>query len=87
MDLKKKDRVYIGTAIKRMRVNKGISQGELAIRSRIDRSYISELERNICSPSIFTVFKLAKGFGVCPINFIEEIYKEIDFDNIFEQQL
>jgi transcriptional regulator with XRE-family HTH domain len=87
MHLKKKDKVYIGKALKRRRMTKGMSQGELASRSRIDRTYISELERNISSPSIFTVLKLAKGFGICPGIFITEIYKEIDFDRIFEQQV
>jgi transcriptional regulator with XRE-family HTH domain len=85
MHLNKKDGIYIGDIIKRWRRLKGISQEELAVRSRIDRSYISELERNQSSPSIFTVLKLAKGLGTCPGQFLAEIHKELDFDRIFEQ--
>jgi transcriptional regulator with XRE-family HTH domain len=85
MQLNKKDGIYIGDIIKRWRRLKGISQEELALRSRIDRSFISELERNQSSPSIFTVLKLAKGLGTCPGQFLVEIHRESDFDQIFEE--
>jgi transcriptional regulator with XRE-family HTH domain len=85
MHLNKKEGIYIGDIIKRWRRLKGISQEELAVRSRIDRSYISELERNQSSPSIFTVLKLAKGFGICPGEFLAEIHRELDFDRMFEE--
>jgi transcriptional regulator with XRE-family HTH domain len=85
MHLNKKEGIYIGDIIKRWRRLKCISQEELAVRSRIDRSYISELERNQSSPSIFTVLKLAKGLGTCPGLFLAEIHRELDFDRIFEQ--
>jgi transcriptional regulator with XRE-family HTH domain len=85
MHLNRKDGIYIGDIIKRWRRVKGISQEELALSSRIDRSFISELERNQSSPSIFTVLKLAKGLGTCPGQFLAEIHRELDFDRIFEQ--
>jgi transcriptional regulator with XRE-family HTH domain len=76
--------VYIGDVIKKWRKIKGLSQEELAYRSRLDRSFISELERNLCCPSVYTALKLAKGFDICPGLFMLEIHKAVDFERVFE---
>jgi transcriptional regulator with XRE-family HTH domain len=76
--------IYIGDVIKKWRKVKQLSQQELAFRSQIDRSYISGLERNLCCPSVYTALKLAKGFDICPGQFMIEIHSVVDFDRIFE---
>jgi transcriptional regulator with XRE-family HTH domain len=42
----------------------GLSQEELAHRAKIDRTYISSLERCVYSASIDVVDRLAKALGV-----------------------
>jgi transcriptional regulator with XRE-family HTH domain len=74
-----KETVYIGETIKKLRKDFGITQEELAYRSEIDRSYISELERNLKSPSLYITLKLAKGFGLEPWEFLNEIDNNIPF--------
>jgi transcriptional regulator with XRE-family HTH domain len=43
---------------------KGLSQEELAFRAKIDRTYISALERSLYAASIDVVDRLARPLGV-----------------------
>lgn len=50
--------------MRRLRVERGLSQEKLALDSRIDRAYVSRLERRIENPSIAIIEKLALTLGV-----------------------
>lgn len=50
--------------LRKFRRANGLSQEELAHRAKIDRTYISALERSIYSASIEVVDRLARGLGV-----------------------
>ncbi|WP_377800472.1 helix-turn-helix domain-containing protein [Bosea eneae] len=50
--------------MRRLRVERGLSQEKLALDSSIDRTYVSRLERRIENPSIAIVEKLALTLGV-----------------------
>lgn len=52
--------------IKRIRLEQGISQEKLALKANIDRSYMSELERQLANPSIEALLKIANALGVTP---------------------
>jgi CheY-like chemotaxis protein len=54
-------RVLLGVAIKIERGVQGISQEELAERSGLHRSYVSDLERGARNPSITSIEKLAQA--------------------------
>lgn len=56
-----------------LRQEKKMSQGKLALRTGIDRSYISEIERMISTPSLYRLFKLALGLGVEPDDLVGKI--------------
>ena len=47
----------IGSKIKRLRVRLGLTQEELAARTELTKGFISQLERDITSPSIATLLK------------------------------
>ncbi|MCM3067781.1 helix-turn-helix domain-containing protein [Priestia flexa] len=71
----------IGSRVKEIRTQKHISLTQLAERSKITKSYLSNLERNICvNPTIDIVQKLADGLGVSPVSLIgwRDTYKERD---------
>jgi transcriptional regulator with XRE-family HTH domain len=82
----KEKTIYIGEVIRPLRKAKGLTQEELANNINLDRSYLSEIERNIKAPSLYTIFKLTKGLGKPPGELIEKIYDGIDFDSLFEQE-
>lgn len=68
-----------GIILKRIRIDKGISQEDLAYDSDLDRTFISLLERGQRQPTIATLFKLAKSLGIKPsemVKILEEKYED-----------
>jgi len=57
-------KLTLSTNIKRLRKEQGISQEKLALKANIDRSYMSELERQIANPSIEALLKIANALEV-----------------------
>lgn len=49
----------LGAAIRRARLERGVSQEELAHRSAIDRSYMSSIERGGQNPGIISIVRIA----------------------------
>ena len=58
------DLLSFGQAVRRRRTALGLSQEELADRSGLHRTYISQLERAVKSPSIQKVEQLATALKV-----------------------
>ena len=49
----------IGAKVKELRVQKGLTQEELADRTELSKGFISQLERDLTSPSIATLMDLS----------------------------
>jgi transcriptional regulator with XRE-family HTH domain len=49
--------------IRRLRQERNISQERLAFEAELHRTYISQLERGLKSPSLKTVYKISKVLG------------------------
>jgi len=54
----------LGQNLKRIRTQKGISQGEIARTLEIDRSFITNIEGGKTNPTLSTIAKIAKAIGV-----------------------
>lgn len=54
----------LGTRIKRLRAKKGLSQEALADLARLDRSYMSGIERGVRNVSVLNLRKVARALGV-----------------------
>jgi transcriptional regulator with XRE-family HTH domain len=54
----------------------GISQEKLAERAGLHRTYISQLERGLKSPSLDVIVALARGLRVKPLEFVSRIFSE-----------
>ncbi len=67
--------MQIGKKIKRLRLKKGLTQEELGERTDLSKGYISQLERDLNSPSIETLFTLLEVLGSTPKEFFDD---EID---------
>lgn len=72
--------------IKRIRSEKGLTQEELAHDSDLDRSYMSDFESNKKGPSLFAVFKLAKGLQIEPEDLVKEIKEATVFYSTIENE-
>ena len=59
-------RAVLAFNLKRLRQSKGFSQEELAHRAEIDRSYLSDLERELYAASLDIIDKLALALEIDP---------------------
>ena len=64
--------IDIGQKIKNLRIQKQLTQEELGERTDLSKGYISQLERNLSSPSMETFFSILEVLGVTPKQFFDE---------------
>lgn len=64
--------MQIGKKIKRLRIKKGLTQEELGERTDLSKGFISQLERDLNSPSIETLFSLLEVLGSKPKDFFDD---------------
>jgi transcriptional regulator with XRE-family HTH domain len=50
--------------LRKVRTDKGLSQEELADLAGLHRTYISQIERGLKSPSLRSLEKIANGLGI-----------------------
>jgi transcriptional regulator with XRE-family HTH domain len=63
-------RRLVGGNVLRIRLEKGLSQEELGARSGFNQHYISELESGKRNPTIISLYELAQGLGVSPVDLV-----------------
>ena len=66
----------IGQKLKELRVLKGFSQEELADRAELSKGFISQLERDLTSPSIATLTDILQCLGTTLNEFFTEDVEE-----------
>ncbi|MBI4273068.1 MAG: helix-turn-helix transcriptional regulator [Rhizobiales bacterium] len=62
----------VATNLRRIRMERGLSQEELASRVGIDRNYVGMIERQENSPTIAMIERLAKALEIPPVRLLEE---------------
>jgi len=62
----------IGSKLKELRVLKGLTQEELADRAELSKGFISQLERELTSPSIATLMDILQCLGTTIGDFFNE---------------
>ena len=72
----------IGKRIKSLRVKNGLTLEELASRSELTKGFLSQLERNLTSPSISTLEDITEVLGISLESFFkEEKNEQVKFSN------
>ena len=66
----------IGAKLKELRILKGLTQEELADRAELSKGFISQLERDITSPSIATLMDILQCLGTSIGEFFNETPEE-----------
>lgn len=66
----------IGKKIKRLRIQKGLTLEELASRSELTKGFLSQLERDLTSPSIATLNDIVEALGSTLGDFFKEEKRE-----------
>ena len=62
--------------LKRLREEKGLSQERLGFEADLHRTYVSQLERGLKSPSLKTLDKIAKVLSVSLTELMAQIDQE-----------
>ena len=68
----------IGEKIKRLRIEKQLTQEELANRCELSKGFISQLENNLTSPSIATLIDILEILGTN----LKEFFNEMDNERV-----
>lgn len=66
----------IGSKLKALRILKGLTQEELADRAELSKGFISQLERDLTSPSIATLMDILQCLGTTIGEFFAETADE-----------
>lgn len=66
----------IGSKLKELRILKGLTQEELADRAELSKGFISQLERDLTSPSIATLMDILQCLGTSIGEFFNESPEE-----------
>ncbi|MDC9031853.1 helix-turn-helix domain-containing protein [Columbia Basin potato purple top phytoplasma] len=83
----------IGRKIRNLRINKKITQKDLAQKINVTSGYISQIENNLISPSLKILFSLLKIFKISASDFFQEeknielIHKKDNFLAVKETNL
>lgn len=75
--------IDIGKKIKELRIVNGLTQEELADRTELSKGFISQLERNLTSPSISTLEDILQTLGVTVGEFFSE---SVDEQVVFSEE-
>ncbi len=59
-----KESAKLGQNLKRIRIKKNISQGDIAKELGVSRGFIGTIENGKTNPTLTTIAKLAKAVGV-----------------------
>jgi len=81
--------VKIGEKIRRLRIQNSLTQEELADRCELTKGFISQVERDLTSPSIATLVDILEGLGTNLRDFFNEIEDEkivFSKDDAFETE-
>jgi transcriptional regulator with XRE-family HTH domain len=85
--------VNIGAKIKELRVQKSLTQEELADRAELSKGFISQLERDLTSPSIATLMDILQCLGTNLEEFFsgttseQVVFKKSDYFEKYDAEL
>ncbi|MDF2803446.1 MAG: hypothetical protein K0S61_3349 [Anaerocolumna sp.] len=83
----------IGEKIKELRTQKSLTQEELADRAELSKGFISQLERDLTSPSIATLVDILQCLGTTLEEFFSEpsneqvVFKKTDYFEKYDHEL
>lgn len=70
------DRAF-GDVLRRLRIAKGLSQEQFGYTAKLHRTYVSQLERGLKSPSLRTLQKVAAVLETDMASLLNQVQKEM----------
>lgn len=72
------EKLAFGKVLRTYRLLKDLTQEQLGWQARIDRKFISALERGVKEPGLRTLIRITKTLGVSIGEFMTEVEKELE---------
>jgi transcriptional regulator with XRE-family HTH domain len=66
-------RLALGQLLRKLRLESGLSQEDLALAANLDRTYISQLERGLKNPTVQTLLRIATVLRVRASQIVAEL--------------
>ena len=63
----------MGEELRKARQQAGIAQEQLSFRAGLSRPYISQLERNLKSPTVETLFLICEALGISAADLVRRV--------------
>ena len=63
-------RATLGNNVRCARLERELSQEQLAFEAEIDRTYVSQIERGVINPSLHVLWKIANALSVDVIDLL-----------------
>jgi transcriptional regulator with XRE-family HTH domain len=63
----------LGTSLVKKRRRKGLTQEDLSIRSKVDRTFLGKVERGEANPSFKTMVKLCRALKISMSELVEGV--------------
>ena len=76
--MKSNIQIAFGKVLRKYRIQQQLSQEKLAELADVDRTYVSQIERGLKSPSITSIISLAKSLHVKAYVLVSEMEDELD---------
>lgn len=73
MDLRR----TVGANVRKRREALGLSQEELGFRARLDRTYVSGVERGVRNPTVMVLSRIAKALEIEPSLLLSRSSKDV----------
>ena len=77
MEKKQQVQKAFGQVLHDLRLARNLTQAELAEKSDMDETYVSDLERGNYMPTLLTILKLCKGLEVTLNGFTAQFEKQL----------
>lgn len=61
----------VAANVRTARQGVGLSQEALALEAEVDRTYVSQIERGVCNPSLWILHKLALVLKVSVVDLLQ----------------
>ncbi len=62
--------IQFGLRVRDLRIQKGITQENLAFICNLDRSYMGRIERGEVNPTLERVYEIARALGISPYDLL-----------------
>jgi transcriptional regulator with XRE-family HTH domain len=67
----------LGMLIRKARADAKLTQEQLALRAHVDRSYLSEIERDVRHPTVQMLVRICQALGISAADMVRRVESQL----------